>query len=149
VRSIRQRKAELAASPEGLVLLDLWARGQRNLTTIEIRRAVGDWSTEDLDRHVGLIPAWLRSALQRSLAPRKSARIGLSGAYDWSNPQVDDEVLIARVLEKHRFEDVARLCFHYGLPKVTRVFRKREFDPIARACLTRMLSNIGRGLRAT
>lgn len=147
MKSIRQKKAELGASPKGRVLLDLWARGQRSLTTIEIKRATGDWSAEDLDRFSGLLPVWLRSALERSHVPRKSARIGLSGAYDWSNPEIRDEVLIAKVLEKFRFEDVARLCFHYGLPRVRRVFREREYDPIAHACLTRMLSNIDKGLR--
>jgi hypothetical protein len=31
----------------------------------------------------------------------------LSGAYDWSNPNIKDDVLIGKVLEKHKFEDVA------------------------------------------
>jgi hypothetical protein len=58
------------------------------------------------------------------------------------------EWLIGKVLEKHKFEDVARLCFFYGLPKVKRVFRRCEFEQMTRACVTRMLGNISKSLRA-
>ena len=95
-----------------------------------------------------LIPAWLYAAIEQSNAPRKSVKLGLSGAYDWSNPNMRDDVLIGKVLEKHKFEDVARLCFFYGLPKVKRVFKRCEFGKMTRACVTRMLGNISKGLRA-
>jgi hypothetical protein len=52
------------------------------------------------------------------------------------------------LFEKHKFEDVARLCFFYGLPKVKRVFRRCEFEQMTRACVTRMLGNISKGLCA-
>ena len=93
--------------------------------------------------------AKLKKAVRTKAAPRKSVKIGLSGAYDWSNPNIRDDVLISKVLEKHKFEDVARLCFYYGVPKVKRVFKRRTFEPMASASVTRMLSNISKGLRAS
>ena len=58
-------------------------------------------------------------------------------------------MLIGKVLEKHTFEDVARLCFYYGVPKVKRVFKQRAFEPITSASVKRMLANISKGLRAS
>jgi hypothetical protein len=144
-----QRKVKLAATPKGRLLLDLWTKGQANITTIEIKRATGDWLTVELDSYAAMIPAWLRTAIQQANASRKSARIGLSGAYDWSNPHIKDDVLIVKVLEKHKFEDVARLCFYYGVRKVKRVFRQCAFEPLTSASVTRMLANISKGLRAS
>ncbi len=148
-RRMSQRKIQLAASPKGRVLLELWSRGMKNLTTLEIRRATGEWMEGEIDSYAALIPAWLRTAIQQANAPRKSVKIGLSGAYDWSNPNITDDVLIGKVLEKHKFEDVARLCFYYGVPKVKRIFKRRAFAPMTSASVTRMLSNISKGLRAS
>jgi transcriptional regulator with XRE-family HTH domain len=58
----------------------------------------------------------------------KSARIGLSFPYDWSNPQIADEVLIAKVLDKARFDDVSRTTAHYGLPLVELVAQRFGID---------------------
>ena len=144
-----QRKVQLSASPKDRVLLELWTRGMNNLTTLEIHLATGDWLEGEIDSYAALIPAWLRTAIQQANAPRKSVKIGLSGAYDWSNPNIRDDVLIGKVLEKHKFEDVARLCFYYGVPKVKRVFKRRAFEPMTSASVARMLSNISKGLRAS
>ena len=148
-RRMSQRKVQLAASPKGRVLLALWTQGMQNLTTLEIQRATGDWAEGEIDSYAALIPAWLRTAIQQANAPRKSVKIGLSGAYDWSNTNIRDDVLIGKVLEKHKFEDVARLCFYYGVPKVKRVFKRHTFEPITSASVTRMLSNISKGLRTS
>ena len=147
-RRMSQRKVQLASSPKGRVLLALWNRGMRDLTTTEIKQATVDWSQSDIDSFAGLITAWLYAAIEQSNAPRKSVKLGLSGAYDWSNPNMRDDVLIGKVLEKHKFEDVARLCFFYGVPKVKRVFKRCEFGQMTRACVTRMLGNISKSLRA-
>lgn len=147
-RRMSQRKVQLAASPKGRVLLELWSRGMKGLTKLEIQRATGDWLAGDIDGYAALMPAWLRTAIQQANAPRKSVTMGLSGAYDWSNPHIKDDVLIGMVLEKHKFEDVARLCFHYGVPKVKRVFKRCAFEPMTRDSVTRMLSNVSKGLKA-
>jgi hypothetical protein len=55
-------------------------------------------------------------------------------------------VLIGKVLEVHKFEDVARLCFYYGVAKVKRVFKRCEFGQMTRVIVTRMLGNISKGL---
>jgi hypothetical protein len=128
-------------------LLELWTRGIKDLTTLDIQRATGDWAEGEMDNYAALVPAWLRTVISQANAPRKSVKIGLSGAYDWSNPNIKDDVLIGKVLEKHKFEDVARLCFYYGVPKVKRVFKRRAYEPETRASVTRMLGNISRGLR--
>lgn len=142
-RRASPRKIELARSEQGRALLDLWRRGEQDLTTVEIRRVTAHWSPDELTKLALLIPAWLRQAIEQSNAPRKSAQLGLSGAYDWSNPQIKDSVLIGKVLERHNFADVVRLCAHYGIPRVKRVFRRQEFGPITRASVSRMLINIG------
>jgi hypothetical protein len=144
-----QRKVQLASSIKGRVLLALWAQGKKKLTTLEIQRTTGDWAEGEIDSYAALIPAWLRAAIKQANAPRKSIKIGLSGAYDWSNPNIRDDVLIGKVLEKHKFEDVARLCFYYGVPRVKRVFKRRAFEPMTAATVGRMLSNISKGLRAS
>ena len=146
-RRMSQRKIQLAASPKGKTLLEFWTQGIKNLTTLEIQRATGDWMQGEIDSYAALIPAWLRTAIQQANTPRKSIKMGLSGAYDWSNPNIKDDVLIGKVLEKHKFEDVARLCFYYGVPKVKRVFKRRAFEPMTSATVTRMLRNISKGLR--
>ena len=146
-RRMSQRKVQLAASLKGRVLLELWNRGMQNLTTLDIQRATGDWAEGEMDNYAALIPAWLRTVIHQANATRKSIKIGLSGAYDWSNPNIKDDVLIGHVLEKHKFEDVARLCFYYGVPKVKRVFKRRAFEPMTSASVTRMLGNISKGLR--
>lgn len=146
-RRMSQRKVQLAQSAKGRVLLALWTRGMKHLTTLEIQRAIGDWTKNELDRYAAMVPAWLRTAMAQANAPRKSVKIGLSGAYDWSNPHIKDDVLIGKVLETHKFEDVVRLCLFYGVPKVRRVFKNREFDPMTQASVTRMLRNISKGLK--
>jgi hypothetical protein len=148
-RRMSPRKVQLAASPKGQVLLGLWSRGKTKLTTLEILRATGDWAKEDIESYAALLPAWLRRGLEQAHSIRKSVKIGLSGAYDWSNSAIRDDVLIAKVLEKHRFEDVARLCFYYGVPKVKRVFKRHVFEPMTCASVTRMLGNISKGLRVS
>jgi hypothetical protein len=148
-RRMSPRKIQLAVSPKGRILLELWTRGIKDLTTLEIQRATGDWDEKDIDSYAALIPAWLRTVIHQANATRKSVKIGLSGAYDWSNPNIKDDVLIGHVLEKHKFEDVARLCFYYGVPKVKRVFKRCAFEPMTSASVSRMLGNISKGLRTS
>ena len=82
IRRMSLRKVQLAASPKGRVLLTLWSRGVTKLTTTEIKQATGDWLEDEIDSFVGLIPAWLYAGIQQANAPRKSVKLGLSGAYD-------------------------------------------------------------------
>ena len=127
----------------------LWSRGVKELTTTEIKQATGDWPQDEINSFVGLIPAWLYAGIQQANAPRKSVKLGLSGAYDWSNTNIRDEVLIGKVLEVHKLEDVARRCFYYGMAKVKRVFKRCELGQMTRDIVTRMLGNISKGLSAT
>ena len=147
LQRMSERKLALAQSAEGRSLLALWVRGRDAITVHDIRRSVGQWPAGSLDRYAAEIPEWLRVAIRRATAPRKSAVIGLVGAYDWSNPQIPDRALIGKVLDGARFDDVARLCSYYGMERVRRVARKKQRSAGAASTLSRMLRNIGRGLR--
>jgi DNA-binding HxlR family transcriptional regulator len=72
----------------------------------------------------------------------KSQRLGLSAPFDWSNPEISDEALIVKTAASLRFEDVVRLCGHYGVPRVRKLVQARITDPLARTILTRQLRNI-------
>ncbi len=147
-RRMSPRKIKLSQTAKGLVLLDLWNRGEKHLNTIQIKNATADWSQEEIDRYASIIPEWLRVAISHSNEPRKSIKIGLSGAYDWSSTQINDHALITKVLEKHKFEDVVRLCYYYGVAKVKRVFQQHPLDPMTTASVARMLKNISKGFNS-
>jgi hypothetical protein len=53
-------------------------------------------------------------------------------------------VLILRVLEGHRLEDVARVCTRYGTEKVAAIAQGIR-EPYVGKVLQRMLKNIRRG----
>jgi len=146
-RTTSPRKMTLAKTAHGRVLLDLWARGEQALSRTDIKAATSDWTPQEIEEHLFLLPAWLRVALLQYHAKAKSVQLGLAGAYGWSNPQLSDELLIAKVLEQHRFEDMVRVCAHFGVPKVRRVFRQRVYEPMPGASVSRMLSNIAKGLK--
>lgn len=74
--------------------------------------------------------------------PRKSRQLALSAPFDWSNPQIPDDALIAKTAASLRFEDVARLCAHYGIERVRSVVASRVADPLPRTILERQLRNI-------
>jgi len=148
-RRMSQRKIQLCSSPAGHALLELWMIGEKHITQLDIQRVAAKWPEpeKEFEPYAQLLPAWLRNDLQKTMAPRKSVKIGLSGLYDWSNRQIRDDVLIKKVLERHHFEDLARLCMHYGLRKVKTVFKSRDFHPMTKAIVKRMLSNISKGLK--
>ena len=81
------------------------------------------------------------AVIRRKRSP-KSMKLGLSAPYDWSNAEIPDSALIAKTAVSLRFEDVARLCAHYGLPKVRKTLEARLKDPLALAILARQLHNI-------
>ena len=146
-RTSSPRKMALSQTAQGRVLLELWARGARSITLTQIKAATACWTPQEIEEHFSLLPAWLRQDLLQCHTKAKSVQLGLSGAYSWSNPQPRDELLIAKVLEQHRFEDMVRVCAHFGVPKVKRVFRQRDFELMARASVARMLGNIAKGLK--
>ena len=146
-RQMSQRKIQLCSSPVGRALLELWMIGEKQITQLDIKRVAAKWPEKEFEPYAPLLPEWLRNYLQKTMAPRKSVKIGLSGPYDWSNRHIRDDVLIKKVLERHHFEDLVRLCMHYGLLKVKRVFKSRDFHPMTKAIVKRMLTNISKGLK--
>jgi hypothetical protein len=69
-RRMSQRKVQLAASPKGRVLLELWTRGMQNLTTLEIQRAKSNWTEGEMDNYAAMIPAWLRTVIHLMATPK-------------------------------------------------------------------------------
>lgn len=89
-------------------------------------------------------PADEEPARDEGLAPksRKSERLGLSAPYDWPNPDIPDDALIAKAGASLRFEDVAALCAHYGLDRVRSVLAISTEGDLERKILARQLKNI-------
>ncbi len=89
-------------------------------------------------------PAEESSTRRDGAAPktRKSERLGLSAPYDWPNPDIPDDALIAKAGASLRFEDIAALCAHYGLKRVRSVLAKSTEGEIERKILARQLKNI-------
>ncbi|MCM2306744.1 MAG: winged helix-turn-helix domain-containing protein [Sulfuritalea sp.] len=91
---------------------------------------------------LGTRPAKPSAQAAPAAAMRKSRQLELSAPFDWSNPQIPDDALIAKTAASLRFEDVARLCAHYGIDRVRSVVAARVADPLPRAILERQLRNI-------
>lgn len=71
--------------------------------------------------------------------------LNLSFPYDWSNPNIADDVLIAKVIERGLFEDIVRVAAWYGMKKVRAAADSFAADnPLAASGLHRMLGNISK-----
>lgn len=75
----------------------------------------------------------------------KSAKLGLSFPYDWSNPDISDDALILNVLARGIFEDVCRICMHFGVDAAERLYLEMPPTGVADPAIPRMLSNIRKG----
>lgn len=96
---------------------------------------------------VAVIRAEHRAAQPSHQPMRKSERIGLSVPYDWSNSEMDDNVLIAKTLASQRFDDVAKICRTYGVARVRAIMGEQIHEEIALAILQRQLGNIESALQ--
>jgi DNA-binding transcriptional ArsR family regulator len=81
-------------------------------------------------------------AISKATAARKSEQLGLTIPYDWSNPAIDDDVLISKAGAQLRFEDIATLCAHYGIERVQAVLNRSVTGDMERKILARQLGNI-------
>lgn len=115
--------------------LRLFRANAANPLTTPLRDLVG------AIRGAGIAEAPLQTAPTAG-APRKSRQLALSAPFDWSNPQIPDDALIAKTAASLRFEDVARLCAHYGTSRVRSIVASSVADPLPRAILERQLRNI-------
>lgn len=84
----------------------------------------------------------VRRYLAQTHSPSGASPLKLEFAYNWSNPNMPDDVLIRKVLEKGRFHDLAVICKQYGLARV----RGLAEDRLASSpSLQRSLANIEHG----
>lgn len=78
---------------------------------------------------------------------RKSETLALSFPYDWSNPNIADDVLIRKVIERGLFEDIAKVSVRYGLDKVLPIANAyAQNNQFAAPALTRIMRNIGKAV---
>jgi DNA-binding XRE family transcriptional regulator len=84
-----------------------------------------------------------KSASHAEVEFSQSHAMQLSFPYDWSNPDLADEVLIYKVIERGLFEDIVRVCLKFGLNKVSEIAASFiTTHPLAAASTHRMLHNI-------
>lgn len=71
-------------------------------------------------------------------------RLGLDFPYDWSNTAMPDETLIAKVLQRARFNDVSKVFAHFGVAKVEQVAQAHGLD-LQAGVLGALMPGIRRG----
>ncbi len=76
--------------------------------------------------------------------PTLSQKISLDFPYDWSNPNISEEALIAKVLDKARFMDVSRVFAYFGHERVKAVAQDFSID-LAHGVLGALMPGIERG----
>ena len=54
--------------------------------------------------------------------------LALDYPYDWSNPQISDDALIAQVLKRGRFMDVSKVCAKFGLARLESTAQTMQLD---------------------
>jgi transcriptional regulator with XRE-family HTH domain len=79
-------------------------------------------------------------------APNLSQKISLDFPYDWSNPNISEEALIAKVLDKARFMDVSRVFAYFGHTRVKAVAQDFSID-LANGVLGALMPGIERGAK--
>ena len=83
---------------------------------------------------------------------QKAKALGLRFPYDWSNPDMPDDALIAAVIERELFEDVCVVCLHFGFDRVESIYARlvagKSLSEVT-SSIPRMLENIKRGFDAT
>ncbi|GAB0154484.1 hypothetical protein MnBA_38840 [Marinobacterium sp. BA1] len=76
---------------------------------------------------------------------RTSDRLGLLFPYDWSNPEVPDDWVVERVLERQIFQDVVQVCLVLGIDHVRRVAQEMPDEITGYGRFWTVLDNIERG----
>jgi transcriptional regulator with XRE-family HTH domain len=76
--------------------------------------------------------------------PTLSQKISLDFPYDWSNPNISEEALIAKVLDKARFMDVSRVFAYFGHERVKAVAQDFSID-LQHGVLGALMPGIERG----
>lgn len=78
---------------------------------------------------------------------RLSQHIGLSFPYDWSNRQMEPDLLIAKVLERGIFRDIALVSIYYGIERVRAVAATMPAEVQGRHRFWRSLNNIEKAVK--
>jgi len=118
-----------------------WALSQldASMLSLQTQTHTGDYkrASPHASARADAVKRHLAVAQQRASYTRK-----LEFAYDWSNPNMADETLIRKVVEKGRFHDLAVICKQFGLEQVRRIASDKI---VASATLRRAFTNIEQG----
>ena len=79
--------------------------------------------------------------LPGDMSQRLSQRLDLQFPYDWSNSKMSEDVLINKVLEKSRFEDVMRVAYYYGFLRINQT-ANQLYNGAVSVRLSSILKNI-------
>lgn len=141
VRGATQRDMarQIGISPQTMLFIE---QGRPNVQIGHYARALSALEAQALSpetfRHqdgsipkAPVTPAYATQPSERLAAARRHLALvqqplvtyasNLEFAYDWSNPQMTDETLIRKVVEKRRFHDLAVICKKFGLDEVRRI----------------------------
>lgn len=154
-RGITQREmaATVGISPQTMLFIE---RGRPNVQIGHYARALSVLNAPMLSLQTQTQPTAYKKALpspsaranaiRHHLAVAQQQRATYTGklefAYDWSNTNMTDEMLIRKVVDKGRFHDLAVICKQFGLEQVRRIANERI---AASASLRRAFANIEQG----
>ncbi len=88
--------------------------------------------------------AKLCQALGLTMELRTAQPLSLSFPYNWSNPAMSAEAMMAAILERGLFEDVLEAARYWGLERLQAVAQQQTLEPTVQ----RMLRNIAAGFEA-
>lgn len=147
-RRVREARLLGGVSQAGLALRAGVSRATINalengsLKEIGVNRLSGIVSAAE-----NLAPARLATSDKTVAASGKSATMNLSFPYDWSNPNITDDVLILKVIERGLFEDIVRVAAKVGMNKLRSAADAfTAANPLAAASLHRILNNISKAI---
>lgn len=96
-------------------------------------------------RNLPVVQAHIEIAQEQQHLPL-SKKLALDFPYDWSNPNISEEALIAKVLDKARFMDVSRVFAYFGHARVNAVAQDFSID-LEHGVLAALMPGIERGAR--
>ena len=69
--------------------------------------------------------------------------------YNWSNPALEEDKVVAAALDRGLFDDLCLLALRHGVPALRAARSRLTPDPLRDVSLDRMLRNIEAGFGAS
>lgn len=91
--------------------------------------------------------------LLQKVSPRQAYNPGMDSPsifpYNWSNPAMAEDKIVAAALDRCLFDDLCLLALRHGIPALQAARGRLAPDPLRDRSLDRMLRNIEAGFAAT